>query len=206
MKRIVFVALAVVAVFLAYRTWPILSAAQLGSAIQRGDLQEVIERIDFVALRRSLGRQVARAYLDESARGKELGSFGRSAAIGAGTRMAEAYLEEVLTPQNVAALLREGRLPNVKGAGRPVGIDRRLPDFSETMGSELLRTFLSSGFKSPTRFAIQAGDANAADASYGLVFALQGFGWRLAELELPPTAVQQLARELMAREKSQGAQ
>jgi hypothetical protein len=199
MKRIRIVVVAVVVAFLAYRTWPLASAAQLGAAVARGDLQGISERIDFVALRRSLGRQVARAYLDESERGKELGSFGRSAAIGAGARMAEVYLEEIFTPQSVADLLREGRLPNL--GGRAVGIDSRLPSINEALKSSFFRAFLSSGFKGPARFVVRPGELKGEDASLSLVFALQSLGWRLVELEMPPMVVQQLARELTAREK-----
>ncbi len=201
MKRILFAAIAVVAVFLAYRSWPLVSAAQLGSAIQRGDQQEVNDRIDFIALRRSLGRQVARAYLEESGRGKELGGLGRSAAIGAGTLMAQAYLEEILTPQNVLAMLREGRVPSANNLGQATTIDSHLPKLHPMTG-EFLSIFFSSGFSSPMHFVVRAGNSKPANASYGLVFALQGLGWRLVEFELPTAIVQQFVRELALRVNS----
>jgi hypothetical protein len=126
---------------------------------------------------------VARVYLEESGRGKELGSFGRSAAIGAGTRIAEAYLEEMLTPKNVATLLRGGQLPIP--TDQPVRIDGRLPNFNADLKNSFYRVFLSSGFDGPTRFVIHAGDPKRGDAGFGLAFALQGLGWRLVELKCP---------------------
>jgi hypothetical protein len=45
--------------------------------------------------------------------------------------------------------------------------------------------FAARSFSEEAAFAIQASDSHAADASYGLEFALQGFGWRLVEPELP---------------------
>src|SRR5919106_1883554 len=107
MKRaIVITVLVLFTLFVGYRAWPIVSAAQLGAAIQRGDREAATDRIDFVALRKNLGRQIARAYLEESGRGGELGGAGRAAAIAAAATASEAFLEEVFTPDNVLAFLK----------------------------------------------------------------------------------------------------
>ncbi len=198
MKRIFFAIVALVVAFIAYSTWPIVSAARLEAAVQRGDQQEVGERIDFVAVRRSLGRQLARAYLAESGRGIELGGFGRSAAVGAGTLIAQAYLEEILTPQNMLALLREGRVPSANGVDPAVRLDDRLSGLTPATTRQFLRTYFSSGFSNPMRFVLRA--RNSIETSYSLVFALQGFGWRVVEFDLPSAIVQQLVRELTARQ------
>ena len=202
MKRaIVITVLVLFTLFIGYRAWPIVSSAQLGAAIQRGDRQAVNDRIDFLALRKALGRQIARAYLEESGRGGELGGAGRAAAIAAGATAAEAFLEQVLTPDNVIAFLKDGRIAKVPGMERPLSLDARLPPFADLIRSDLLRVFLISYFDGLTRFVVIADDPATAGTRYGLVFALGGLHWRLVELDLPRALRFELARELMDREK-----
>ena len=64
MRILVRGAVALVILLAAYWGWALVGTAQLASAAQRGDAEAVMERVDLQPLVRSLGGQIAQAYLD----------------------------------------------------------------------------------------------------------------------------------------------
>ena len=65
MRTIIRAAIVLVILVAAYWGWALVGAAQLASAASQGDPEAVMQRVDLPALRRSLGSQIARAYLEQ---------------------------------------------------------------------------------------------------------------------------------------------
>ncbi len=128
MRRWIWIVGTLVIIGLACWAWPLIGAAQLAQAAQTGNTADVVDRVDTDRLRRSLARQIATAYLDASGRGKKMGSFGRSIAGAAVTTVADPYVAELLTPENLTALLAHGRVNRVTARPANRRGQRRDPD------------------------------------------------------------------------------
>ncbi len=66
MRNTIRAAIALVILVAAYWGWALIGAAELASAASQGDAEAVMQRVDLPALRRSLGGQIARAYLEQN--------------------------------------------------------------------------------------------------------------------------------------------
>jgi Protein of unknown function (DUF2939) len=101
-------AVALVILLVAYWAWALAGAAQLASAAERGDANAVIERVDLQALIRSLSGQIARAFLDQNPQLQNPPPPRQGVFLNASA--AEMLLRALLTPDNIAALLSQGRV------------------------------------------------------------------------------------------------
>lgn len=189
---------AVVVLGAAYWAWPLVGAAQLAATVRGGDPAEITAATDLPRLRHSLARQIARAYLTVSGKADKLGPTGRSLAGAAVTTVADPYVDELLTPGNIAALLSQGRIGQVKLGDRTVAIKGgTLPTVSNLLDGNLLSTLTGSYFDAPTDFVVPVtGPAGTAD-QYGVHLRLDGLSWKLAGLDLPPALVEEMARSLL---------
>lgn len=190
----------VVSIGLAYWAWPLVGAAQLARTARSGDAAAVFDRVDVDALRRSLARQIANAYLDVSGKGKKMGAFGRSLAGSAVTTVADPYVAQLLTPENVMALLAKGHVNEVNLGGRPVSIKGDLPDFSSLLDDHLLSAVTGSYFDQLKDFVIPVDGGHGADDQYGVHMHLVGLTWKLGGLDLPTPLLDQMARSILAGE------
>ena len=200
MRRWWVIAGIVVALGAAYWAWPLVGAAQLARTARSGDAAQVIDRVDLDSLRRSLARQIASAYLDVSGKGRKLGSFGRSVAGAAVTTVADPYVAQLLTPENVMALLSKGRVNEVQLGGRTVAVKGELPDFSTLLDNHLLAAVTGSYFDQPKDFVIPIDGGHGEDDQYGLHMHLVGLTWKLGGLDLPSPLVNEMARSILAGE------
>ena len=112
-----------------YWAWPFLGAAEIVRAARSGDSAILLDRVNLPALRRSLARQIAQAYLKATGKADKMGALGRSVAGAAATTIADPYLAELLTPDNLVALLGQGRINSVKIGDKDLAVDRDLPGF-----------------------------------------------------------------------------
>lgn len=200
MRRWVWIVGVVVALGLAYWAWPLAGAAQLARTARAGDAGQVFERVDVDGLRRSLARQIAEAYLDVSGKGKRMGAFGRSIAGAAVTTVADPYVAELLTPENVKALLSEGRVNAVNLGGRPVAVRGELPNFAGLLDDHLLSAVTGSYFDRPKDFVIPVDGGGGAGDQYGVHMHLVGLTWKLGGIDLPAPIVEQMARSILERQ------
>ena len=189
---------AVVVLGAAYWVWPLAGAAELVSAVRRGDPAEIADATDLPALRHSLARQIARAYLQVSGKADRLGAVGRGLAGAAVTTVADPYVAELLTPSNLAALLARGQIGQVKLGERTVAIRGSLPTFSTLLDGNLLSTVTGSYFDAPTDFMIPVSGPQGSADQYGIHLRLEGLSWKLAGIDLPPATVEEMARSLIA--------
>lgn len=183
-----------------YWAWPFFGAAQLASAAQSGNSAAVIERVDLPALRRSLARQIANAYLKVSGKAEKLGSLGRGLAGAAATTVADPYVADLLTPENITALVGQGRIGTVKLGNKQVTISRDLPNFPELFRADVLSAVTGSSFDGIASFVIPIKTAGETARDYAVHLRLGGLTWRLSGVDLPPAIVEDMARAILDNE------
>lgn len=197
MRRWTWAVIVLLALGAGYWGWALLAAAQLAQAAQRHDGPAVVSRVDFPALRRSLARQIALAFLDSTGRSRKMGALGRGMAGAAVTTVADAYVADLITPDTITTFLAEGRIGEAGGAGRTVKLDRTVPSLSGLLGTNLLSRVTGSYFEGPTRFVVPAGGAGAPDGEdYRVHLRLHGLTWQLAGLDLPASVLDDMAHAL----------
>jgi Protein of unknown function (DUF2939) len=185
MRMVIRGAVALVILLATYWGWALAGAAQLASAASRGDAEAVMERIDLQALIRSLSSQIARAYLDQNPGLEKLSQRG---GLTLNAAAAEILLRAFLTPENIAALLNQGRVPNAGGAN---GTLWRMPPLGEALHANPLRILANSYFDGPLSFVV---GLDSPDGRYGVHMNLSGMTWRLSGLDVPEAVTAQAAR------------
>ena len=143
-------AVALVILIAAYWAWAIAGAAQLASAAQRGDAEAVIERVDLQALIRSLSGQIARAFSEQNPQ------LQNQAPRPASFSMAQRpmLLRALLTPENIAALLTQGRVGVLDASGKDAGTVWGMPSLGEAFHARPLQILLHSHFDGPRSFVV----------------------------------------------------
>jgi hypothetical protein len=185
-------AVALVILAAAYWGWALAGAAQLASAALRGDAEAVMERVDLQALIRSLSSQISRAYLDQNPQVRKLLSqHGLAGGVMVNAAAAEMLLCAFLTPENIAALLNQGRagLPNAGGVD--TGTLWRMPAFAEAFRAHPLRALMNSYFDGPLSFVVRL---DSPDGRYGVHMNLSGTTWRLSGFDIPAPVIARVAR------------
>ena len=154
------------------------------------------QRVDLPALRRSLGTQIARAYLEQNPQFQKLLSIEQGFVGSVGGGAAEALLREFLTPETIAALLNKGRVGLPKAGGPDAETLWRMPPLGEAFGAGPLQALINSYFDGPLSFVV---DLDSAEGRYGVHLHLSGTTWRLSGLDLPEEVSARLAREIAER-------
>jgi hypothetical protein len=183
---------------LAMWSWPFVGAAQLAGAADRGDTEEVSARVNLPALRRSLARQIAGAYLEATGKAEKMGAFGRSVAGAAATTVADPYLAQLLTPENLTSLLGRGKVAAVTVQGRPVSVNQSLPHFPDLVRANAISALTGSYFDGIASFVIPVSAGPNLDETYGIHLRLDGLTWKLAGLDLPKVVLDDMAKAVLA--------
>ena len=193
MRNTIRAAIALVILMAAYWGWALIGAAELASAASQGDAEAVMQRVDLPALRRSLGGQIARAYLEQNPQFQKLLSVEKGFVGSVGGGAADALLREVVTPEAIAALLSQGRLK----AGAPdAGTPWRMPPLSEAFRTGPLQALMNSRFDGPLSFIV---GLDSPEGRYWVHLHLSGATWRLSGLDVPDEVSARLAREIAER-------
>ena len=194
MRRFVRAAIVLVIVLAAYWGWALVGAAQLASVASQGDAEAVMQRVDLPALSRSLGSQIAYAYLKQNPEFQKLLSIEKGFVGSAGSGAANALLRDILTPENIAAL------PNKDRVGRPgspyAETIWRMPPLSEAFRTGPFQALMNSYFDGPLSFVVVL---DSAEGRYGVHLHLSGITWRLSGLDVPEVVSARLAREIAER-------
>jgi hypothetical protein len=199
MRKILGAVAALIVIIAAYWAWALAGAAQLAGVAEQGDPSAVMARVDLPALRRSLGSQIVRAYLKQNPRYDKLGPLERGLAKSLGGSVADAMLQQALTPDNIAELLKKGRIG--AAGGQDETVLWRMPPLADALRGGPLRAALDSYFDGPISFVIAL---HGADGRYGLHLRLVGTSWRLAGLDIPEPVSERLARAIAQKEKADG--
>jgi hypothetical protein len=193
MRMFVRGAVALVILVAVYWAWALAGAAQLASAAQRGDAEAVIERVDLQALIRSLSGQIARAFLDQNPQLQKLpprpGVFLNASA-------AELLLRALLTPENIAALLSQGRVGIVGAGGKDAGTVWGMPSLGEAFDARPLQVIMHSYFTGPLSFVV---GLDSPDGRYRIHMNLSGLTWRMSGVDVPAPITARLTNLIAER-------
>jgi hypothetical protein len=194
MRMVIRAAIALLILFGAYWSWALAGAAQLASAAQRGDAEAVMERVDLQALIRSLSAQIARAFADQNPQLQHLPSPRQGVFLN-GTA-AEMLLRALLTPDNIAGLLNQGRVSVLGAGGKDAGTVWGMPSLGEAFHARPLQVLTHSYFNGPTSFVV---GLNSPDGLYRLHMNLSGLTWRMSGVDVPEPITARLAQLIAQR-------
>jgi Protein of unknown function (DUF2939) len=184
---------ALVILVAAYWGWALAGVAQLASAAARGGAQAVMERVDSQALIRSLSGQVARAFLDQN---PQLQGRALRQGVFLNATAAEMLLRTFLTPDNIAALLNEGRVRAPGAGGGEARAPFGMPSLGQAFHTRPLEVVLNSYFAAPLRFVV---GLDSRDGRYRLHMSLSGLTWRLSGIDMPAAVTARIARLIAQR-------
>src|ERR1700722_14433990 len=187
-------AVALVILIVAYWAWALAGAAQLASAAERGDPEAVIERVDLQALIRSLSGQIARAFLDQNPQLQNPPPPRQGVFLNASA--AEMLLRALLTPDNIAALLSQGRVGVLGPGGKDAGAVWGMPSLGEAFNARPLQVVMNSHFDGPRSFVV---GLDSPDGRYRIHMNLSGLTWRMSGVEIPEPITARLARLIAQR-------
>jgi hypothetical protein len=194
MRMFVRGAVALVILIVAYWAWALAGAAQLASAAERGDADAVIERVDLQALIRSLSGQIARAFLDQNPQLQKLPPPRQGVFLNGSA--AEMLLRALLTPDNIAALLRQGRVGVLGAGGKDAGTVWDMPSLGEAFNARPLQVLTHSYFDGLLSFVV---GLDSPDGRYRLHMNLSGATWRLSGVDVPEPVTARLATLIAQR-------
>jgi Protein of unknown function (DUF2939) len=194
MRILVRGAVALVILLAAYWGWALAGTAQLASAAQRGDAEAVMERVDLQALIRSLASQIARAFLDGNPQLKNQALVRQGVVLNGAA--AEMLLRALLTPENIATILSQGRVAALDAKGRDGGTVWGMPSLGEAFNARPLQVLLNSHFDGPRSFVV---GLNSPDGSYRVHMILSGMTWLLSGVDIPDPITARLAHLIAQR-------
>jgi hypothetical protein len=187
-------AVALIILIVAYWAWALAGAAQLASAAERGDADAVIERVDLQALIRSLSGQIARAFADQNPELQNPASPRQGVFLNGAA--AEMLLRALLTPDNIAALLSQGRVGVVGAGGKDAGTVWGMPSLDEAFETRPLQVIMRSYFDGPRSFVV---GLDSPDGRYRVHMTLSGLTWLLSGADIPAPITARLARLVAQR-------
>jgi Protein of unknown function (DUF2939) len=195
MRSTIKIAAVLVVLWLAYAAWPFFDVYRLLDAVQARDVAALNDRIDFLALRRSLTAQIARTYLRLTGKAGQPGSIVEQFTVGVATSVADPLVAKLVSPEALLDLLQTGRpsgiaadnIPSIEGIGaQAAGNAWRL----------YLNSELGIG-----RFFITLPVDKPPPESFRLGFCLTGWTWKLCGIELPEPLQLRLAQEILKSER-----
>jgi hypothetical protein len=173
--------LALIVVLAVYAGTAVVSLKALVAATQRADTAAVMSYVDLPRLRSSLAEQIMRAHFGRIEQTRPVKTIERMA----GPTVIDALLAQLLTPDNIAAVLQRGVLPTLEGAGTsPVTI----PSLSGAGLERTTRILARLRPKTPVLLQVLLDDKG--EAAIRLHF--EGTHWKLAGIDLPASALQRL--------------
>ena len=153
-----------------------------------------MERVDLQPLIRSLSSQIARAYLDQNPQLQKLPSLRQGIFLNASA--GEMLLRALLTPDNIAALLNQGRVGVLNAGGKDNGTVWGMPSLGEAFNARPLEVLTHSYFNGPLSFVV---GLQSPDGRYRLHMHLSGVTWRLSGVDIPEPVTVRLANLIAQR-------
>jgi hypothetical protein len=178
-------------VFAVCVVWPLLGLKRIADAIEARDAVTFTRLLDVPELKRSIGGQIARAYLQLSNSGHRVNPMALNMAVQAGMAAADGYVVEIIKAESLFDILKPARLEAFSGTGvgpKAWGIPN-LKNAGRLLASELRGR----------NFYILIPLSAAPEDQFRLRLRLQQWKWKIAGVELPEELRQQLARNFAKR-------
>jgi Protein of unknown function (DUF2939) len=156
----------------------------LAADLQARNAAAVNEEVDYARIRRSFIEQIVSAYLRVTGRVSKLGAL---APLGAS--IVDPWVSQIITPENLADLLRGGTVSSELGP-----ISFRFGDLPFSLNIAW-NAWLSSEY-GLGRFSIRLPPGIAEPNQFRLRMQLLRWRWKLTGIEMPENLRDQIAREL----------
>jgi hypothetical protein len=189
------IAVALVALWLAYAASAYRAAYRLADTVQMRDVTGLSERVDFPALRRSISAQIARKYLQLTGKDVRPGSIEEQFAVSVGVAIADPIVAKLMSPEALIEFLQTGTASSVLQ-------DRIAPmqGLNADAFRSLWRVFVNSEL-GIARFLVKVPVDKPAAERFRLQFCFAAWKWRLCSVELPEPLQIALAQEVIRNEK-----
>ncbi|TMJ01694.1 MAG: DUF2939 domain-containing protein [Alphaproteobacteria bacterium] len=194
MRKTTVAILIVVLAGLAWCAWPFVGLYDLARAAQSREIAKIEERVDFVALGRSLSGQIVQAYARLAGLPVERGSL----IAGLASAVADPIIARLLTRVTLGDLLENGWPRNVLGDPPP---EFRAPNWN-SLGSAW-QLFSNSEY-GIGEFRLRLPADAPRERQFRVRLGLRGFTWKLIGLDVPQELQERLARELMKQQDKAG--
>ena len=104
-------------------------------------------------------------------------------------------LRALLTPDNIAALLAQGRVGVLGAGGKDAGTVWDMPSLGEAFKARPLQVIMHSYFDGPLSFVV---GLDSSDGRYRVHMKLSGLTWRMSGVDVPEPVAARVA-SLIAR-------
>jgi hypothetical protein len=141
-----------------------------------------------------LSSQISRAFLDQNPQLQKLQSVRRGVVLNGSA--AEMLLRAVLTPDNIAALLNQGRVGVLNAGGKDAETLWGMPLLGEAFHARPLQVLTHSYFNGPLSFVV---GLDSPDGRYRVHMNLSGTTWLLSGVDIPEPITARLARLIAQR-------
>jgi hypothetical protein len=176
------------ALLVGYWAWPLLGLGALAGAVQAGDVTAINEKIDYPRLRQSFTEQIISAYLRITGRMSQLGALG-PLATAVGASIVDPWVSQIVTPENLAQLLRGGTVSSELG---PVSF--RFGNLPSTLNLAW-DAWLNSEYWF-NRFSIWLPPGASQTDQFRLRMQLFQWRWKITGIDMPEKLRDQIAGEL----------
>jgi len=173
--------LVLVVLFAVYAGTAVASLKGLVEDTRKGDAAAVMSRVDLPRLRSSLAEQIVQAHFQRIGQTRPVKTIERIAA----PTVIDALLAQLLTPDNIALILRSGTLPMPANAAP---VTDMLPSLNAAGLDSTLRILARLRPKTPMQLQVRLDDKG--EAAIRLHF--EGTPWKLSGIDLPASALQKL--------------
>ncbi len=202
MRKILAVVLGAFLLWAAYILSPLVALASLAESVKARDVAAVQARIDAKALRTSLARQIASAYMRATGGQKEQGATSQFGAAAAAA-IVDPLLAPYLTPEALMGIMASGRLPALPSESAPVETGRGVVedlDLGRMMSLENARgLFFASEWRGFQTFLLALPLDRPLPERFRLELGLSGLTWTVRGLELPAAVRDRIVQQIIAR-------
>lgn len=165
-----------------------LSLKALVEAARSGNAAELYDRTNMDRVKGSLADQLVAAYLRRIGEARPIKPMERMLANAYGASVAGAIVDKLLTKENLAGLLQNGKVAE--------RVTLEIPKLSQLDLSNVGELIGRISFVKPVEIAVSLGKG---EMQSGVSIHFEGDQWRLSGVQLPPKVLQELAAALPVR-------
>jgi hypothetical protein len=186
---------AVIILIAVYLGSAVSSLAGLADAARAGDGASIVQRTDIKALTSSLSDQIVNTYLDRIGQKRQIKPMEKMLINTYGSGIADAMVARMLTTDNLAKILKTGKLDAEPGLPSFAG----LPALGDLNTDNLISLLGRLRVVKPVQLAIRVSNSSDPDNYSAIDLHYGDLDWKLAGITLPKAILRELASKLPDR-------
>jgi hypothetical protein len=191
MRRIAFILIPLAVLWIGYAISPYVGLYRFVRAVESGDAESVVARVDFDELRSSLMEQLVRTYLRRT-RGDKLPQVAQNVLAAGGASIADPIIAKFVTPQALSEFLRDGWPRAILAEKPPSGFTGVSTSNLGTIWQLFVNSEIAIG-----RFRVSVPAEVPRANRFGLRLHLSNWTWKIWGIELPELIQTKLAEEII---------